>query len=170
MTADIASRQASYELVSAGRIEEAMAALEARYGTTLLVNNPQLAFQLKVAQFCELLRPGGSLALDAAVTYGRSVLAAHTPKGLSEEELLGDALSLLAYEQPEACPCGHLMGQAHRAALAEKVDRAVLAAAGYPARSALERLLAQAVVATEQLKQLAQPQALLIDARKLLTG
>jgi hypothetical protein len=29
----------------------------------------------------------------------------------SEEELLNDALSLLAYEQPQASPCGHMLSQ-----------------------------------------------------------
>jgi hypothetical protein len=37
-------------------------------------------FGVQVAHFCELLRPGGSAALEAAVAYGRTHLAPHLPK------------------------------------------------------------------------------------------
>lgn len=37
-------------------------------------------FVLQIAHFCELLRPGGTAAVQAAVAYGRSELAPHTPK------------------------------------------------------------------------------------------
>ena len=70
-----------------------------------------------MATFCELLRRGGPSSssggggTEAALAYGRSTLSAHRPRGPAEEELLSDALSLLAYEQPEVSPCGHLMSQ-----------------------------------------------------------
>ncbi len=44
-------------------------------------------------------------------------LPAHAPAGKlsdEEQELLGDALSLLAYDQPESAPAGHLLGQVRR--------------------------------------------------------
>lgn len=42
------SLQAAYELVASGRIEEAVAALEGRYGKKLWADKPHLLFRLKV--------------------------------------------------------------------------------------------------------------------------
>jgi hypothetical protein len=54
-----------------------------------------------------------------------------------------DALSLLAYEEPEASPCGELLGARAREDVAAALSAALLAHSGRSAQSALERCLAQ---------------------------
>ena len=56
---------------------------------------------------------------------------------------LQDALSLLAYEEPEASPCGELLGAKAREDVAGALSAALLAHSGRSAQSALERCLAQ---------------------------
>jgi len=165
--ADVAARQKIYELVVAGQVEEAVEQVVKHYTRAPLDANPTLDFRLKVAQFCELLRPGGAAAVEAALTYGRLVLAPHSPKGSDDEELLSDALSLLAYERPAESPCGHLLSQAARASLAESLNSAILAARGMPAVSPLERIYQQACVAIQELRTANDTRAALLDVRKL---
>ena len=43
-----------------------------------------------------------------------------------EEELLGDALTLLAYDDPRTGPEGHLLHEARRTALAEELNGAIM--------------------------------------------
>jgi hypothetical protein len=47
-------------------------------------------------------------------------------KSPEEEELLSDALSLLAYADPAASPCGHLLRPGQRLQLAEELNGALL--------------------------------------------
>ncbi|GAX74886.1 hypothetical protein CEUSTIGMA_g2332.t1 [Chlamydomonas eustigma] len=188
---DISTRQLIFDLVTAGHIQEAVTELTSMYSRGPLDSNPSLDFRLKVAQFCELLRNGGAAVsssavaavspgsassteatgagvpagTDAALAFGRTVLAPHRPKGPAEEELLSDALSLLAYEDPETSPCGHLMGQATRDTLAEALNSAILKYRGLPAVSPLERIYQQAVVAVEQLKLHNHDHAVALDVK-----
>ncbi|KAL6748974.1 hypothetical protein V8C86DRAFT_1082453 [Haematococcus lacustris] len=168
--AEVAARQAAFQLVQSGEIQAARAAIEARYGPSVLEQRPALDFRLKIAQFCELLRPGGAAAVETALTYGRNVLTAHSPKSPEDDELLADALSLLAYEEPATSPYGHLLNQAERSNMAEEVNRAILMHLGLPPLSPLERLAAQALTAVETLRQLNHPQAMLVNARAMVLG
>ncbi|KAF5842711.1 concanavalin A-like lectin/glucanase domain-containing protein [Dunaliella salina] len=87
-----------------------------------------------------------------------------------EQELLGDALSLLAYDNPESAPAGHLLGQAQRDALAEAVNCAILAHRGAPPTSPLERLSRQTFAAIQALRERNHPQALMLDAQAMVFG
>lgn len=79
------------------------------------------------------------------------------PQSKQDEELLCDALSLLAYDKPQASPCGALLNQSTRQSLAEDVDRALLQALGHPSKSVLERLVAQTLVTLDTLRQQHHP-------------
>jgi hypothetical protein len=63
--------------------------------------------------------------------------------GRNASEAWQDALSLLAYEEPEASPCGELLGAKAREDVAAALSAALLAHSGRSAQSALERCLAQ---------------------------
>jgi hypothetical protein len=100
-------------------------------------------------------------------------------------ELLQDALSLLAYEDPAASPCAHLLKVSAREQLAERVNGALvlarrqrlqlaggllLASAAAPAREepAVERLYRHATAALDELKRMADPRAMVLDADQVL--
>lgn len=84
----------------------ALAQVEQHYGPAALAPAPGLPFRLRVQQFLELVRARAPPA--AALKFGRARLgpAAATPE---DEELLSDAMSLLAYADPETSPCGALL-------------------------------------------------------------
>ncbi|PNW87923.1 hypothetical protein CHLRE_01g007150v5 [Chlamydomonas reinhardtii] len=86
----------------------------------------------------------------------------------ADRDLLTDALSLLAFHDPAASPAGYLLRPAHRAALAEELDGALLAAAGRPPHSALERLFQQAACCVAELKRGDHPQALALPDPRVL--
>ncbi|GLC42436.1 hypothetical protein PLESTF_000812400 [Pleodorina starrii] len=77
-----------------------------------------------------------------------------------DRDLMTEALSLLAFSDPAASPAGEMLRPAHRTALAEELNGAMLACRGLPTRSPLERLYQQLYVVVSQLKQLDHPQAL----------
>jgi hypothetical protein len=61
----------------------------------------------------------------AALAYGRAELGT-AAKTEADKELLSDALSLLAYADPGASPCGYLLRETYRADLAEDLNGALL--------------------------------------------
>ena len=190
----VCGRQKVYSLVLSGKIEEAEAEIVQRWGSATLDKNPRLSFRVKIARFCEIIRGAsvlcpaaaaedkdGSSAMDVttedndmtmiekALLYGRTVLAAHTPRTAADEELLSDALSLLAYDDPASSPTGSLLGAAEAQSLAEEVNGAILAHLGLPAVSPLERVLQQAGGCIDTLKQQNHPQALSIDLKQIIS-
>ena len=70
-----------------------------------------------------------SSGFEAALAYGRAELGPGS-KSEADEELLSDALSLLAYADPTASPCGHLLRESYRAELAEELNGALLQVGG----------------------------------------
>jgi hypothetical protein len=143
-------RQKIYDAVCAGHIADALAIVKAQYGQAVLQQNPHLHFKLRVQQFVELVRGAcisspkqqqqqqqsskasngaGASSLgsgfEAALAYGRAELGPGS-KSDQDEELLSDALSLLAYADPAASPCGHLLRESFRADLAEDLNGALL--------------------------------------------
>jgi hypothetical protein len=70
-----------------------------------------------------------SNGFEAALAYGRAELGPGS-KSEADEELLSDALSLLAYADPAASPCGHLLRESYRAELAEELNGALLQVGG----------------------------------------
>ncbi|KXZ46470.1 hypothetical protein GPECTOR_43g906 [Gonium pectorale] len=85
----------------------------------------------------------------------------------SDRDLLTDALSLLAFNDPAASPAGYLMRPAHRIALAEELNGSLLAVRGLPATSPLERLYQQAAAAMTELKRGDHPQVVSGEALAL---
>ena len=79
-----------------------------------------------------------------AVIFGRSTLSI-ADKSSDDHELLQDALSLIAYDQPHSSPQGYLLGEQHKLDLADKVNAAILQQKGRWPESKLERLLKQLV-------------------------
>ena len=79
-----------------------------------------------------------------AVTFGRSILSTAS-KTSADHELLQDALSLIAYDEPQSSPQGYLLGERHRLDLAASVNAAILQQKGRWSESKMERLLKQLV-------------------------
>ena len=79
-----------------------------------------------------------------AVIFGRSTLSTAN-KSSADHELLQDALSLIAYDEPHSSPQGYLLGEQHKLDLADKVNAAILQQKGRWPESKLERLLKQLV-------------------------
>ncbi|KAG2422582.1 hypothetical protein HXX76_015910 [Chlamydomonas incerta] len=109
-----------------------------------------------------------------AVPTTRDILAYGTQelwgrcRTAADRDLLTDALSLLAFHDPAASPAGYLLRPAHRAALAEELNGALLAAAGRPPHSSLERLFQQAACCVAELKRADHPQALALPDPRVL--
>lgn len=149
---DALRRQRIYDAVCAGSIADALAVVRSQYGAAVLDANPHLHFKLRVQQFVELVREacskasqqqsaaaeasngaapgvdtaaGAGIGFEAALVYGRAELGPGS-KSQQDEELLSDALSLLAYSDPAASPCGHLLRESYRAELAEELNGALL--------------------------------------------
>jgi hypothetical protein len=80
--------------------------VEAHYGAAALASSPGLGFRLRVQQFLELVR--ARAPPQAVLEFGRAQLGP-AAAGPEDEELLSDAVSLLAYADPEASPCGNLL-------------------------------------------------------------
>jgi len=85
-----------------------------------------------------------------------------------DEELLQDALSLLAYDDPASSPCGHLLRPQAREALAAKVNGALLGRRGAPREPAIERIYRQAAAALEELRWVGDPRAAVLDADRVV--
>lgn len=80
--------------------------VDQHYGLPALDASPGLSFRLKVQRFLELVR--ARAPPQSILEYGRAQLAP-AAAGPEDEELLSDAVSLLAYAEPEASPCGTLL-------------------------------------------------------------
>lgn len=79
-----------------------------------------------------------------AVVFGRSSLSTASNTS-ADHELLQDALSLIAYDEPQSSPQGYLLGDQHKLDLAATVNAAILQQKGRWPESKLERLLKQLV-------------------------
>ncbi|KAK9820291.1 hypothetical protein WJX72_008659 [[Myrmecia] bisecta] len=161
---EIKERRRVYDLVVHGQMKDAMALTEVTAPGTLQ-SHPKVAFRLQCQNFVELVREGQD---EAAMAFGRAVLA-HAAKTADDNELLQDSLSLLAYDDPQTSPCGHLLGTAHRAELASALNSAMLAQMGGQEESALERLYRHAVVLQQELTRGGDPAAALIDMKAVLS-
>jgi len=180
-------RAAVRAALEGGQVAAARAAAEA-VAPGALEAVPAVAFALDVQAFVELVRAGDD---GAAMAFGRSVLgralasggAAASPAGPplggstpapppaldpASRELLQDALSLLAYADPAASPCGGLLAQAARTALADRVDALLRSAAGLPPAPALEVAIRQAGAVWGALKELGDADAALVSPAGLL--
>ncbi|KAK9834310.1 hypothetical protein WJX81_005519 [Elliptochloris bilobata] len=161
--ADARSRQAVAEAAAAGRVEEAVDMAEALVPGALAAQ-PAVLFRLHCQRFLELVRARDD---EGAMRYGRSVLSGAAASD-QDQELLQDALSLLAYEEPEASPCGELLGAKAREDAAAALSAALLAHSGRSAQSALERCLAQLGAVRRELVQLGDASAAMLRFDKSL--
>ncbi len=116
----------------------------------------------------ELLRQGGD-AVEAALAYGRSELGPCTQTS-SDEELLADALSLLAYDEPATSPCGQLLLESQRRALAEQLNGALLRIQGRLEQPMLERAYRQACAVMQELQHGGHARAVGLDVRAMVFG
>ncbi|GAB4824065.1 hypothetical protein N2152v2_011111 [Parachlorella kessleri] len=126
--------------------------------------HPAVLFRLQCQKFMELINAKQD---EAATAYGRTVLVPACSNE-AEKELLEDALSLFAYEDPAASPCGHLLSAAARAELAAEVNKAILAMKGRREDSALECLYKQAAAAHKELVALGDPAASLVNVEDVI--
>lgn len=190
---DALRRQRMYDAVCAGSIADALAVVRSQYGAAVLEANPHLHFKLRVQQFVELVREacskasqqqsaaadarngaapgadaaaGAGIGFEAALAYGRAELGPGS-KSQQDEELLSDALSLLAYSNPAASPCGHLLRESYRAELAEELNGALLKVRGSSGKPLLECTYRQAFALVEELKRTGVPAALVLDVASL---
>ncbi|KAK9821247.1 hypothetical protein WJX74_001119 [Apatococcus lobatus] len=151
--------------VEAGDVDEALRLTEAAAPGLLTTEPPlHISFQLKVLKFIELVRGKQD---EAAMAYGRAELS-KAAASLPDQEELQDALSLLAYDVPEASPCGNLLSPSHRAHLASSLTSAISVRQGRPAQSAIHRLLCHSVLLSEELTAIDSPAASLINMKDRL--
>lgn len=160
---DVEMKRQVQEHVVAGQIPEAMAVIEqAAPGT--LDSHPRIKFQLLCQQFVEMVRVKDD---KGAVIFGRSSLSTASNTS-ADHELLQDALSLIAYDEPHSSPQGYLLGEQHKLDLAATVNAAILQQKGRWHESKLERLLKQLRVVAQELRDIGEPSAGLLDLSKLL--
>lgn len=161
---DVGLRRQVHGHLVAGQLAEAMATIEqAAPGT--LDSHSRIKFQLQCQQFVEMVRLKDD---KGAVVFGRATLstASKTP---ADHELLQDALSLIAYDDPQSSPQGYLLGESYKIDLAAAVNAAILKQKGRRSESRLETLLKQLRVVAGQLQSIGEPSAGLLDLQTLLS-
>jgi len=133
----------------------------------LLAKLPGLNFKLQCQRFMEMIRMRRP---EEALKFGLDVLGP-TAKSASEQELLQEALTLVAHVNPEDCPNYHeLLGEEAHTQLAEEVNAAILRYHGRSERSCLETLIRQAVVLKAELQDQGNPAISLLDLSKYSLG
>lgn len=139
----INARQSLRCAVTRGDILAAMRMLDTFF-PGLASRQPHIPFLLHCQAFIELVRSADALG---ALGYCQAHLA--TYRGRMETVYpgkLGTVVSLLAYSRPEASPqVAPLLQLAHREAVADAVNSAVLSESGARPSSSLQRLLQQLV-------------------------
>lgn len=146
--------------ITSGQVTEALEAAEAVAPGMWTANQP-LLFRMHVQAYLEHVRAKRD---TEALDYGRNTLS-HVASSRADHSLLQDASTLLGYEKPSTCPEGHLLSDAHKAALAEDVNRAVLSHQGCQEKSPLERIIRQGVVVSEELKKHNHPVASMLKKK-----
>ncbi|KAL3132475.1 hypothetical protein ABBQ32_009024 [Trebouxia sp. C0010 RCD-2024] len=161
---DVEMQRQVQEHIVAGQIPQAMAVIEqAAPGT--LGSHPRIKFQLLCQQFVEMVRVKDD---TGAVVFGRSSLSTASNTS-ADHELLQDALSLIAYDEPQSSPQGYLLGDQHKLDLAATVNAAILQQKGRWPESKMERLLKQLRLVAWELRATGEPSASLLDLPKVLT-
>jgi hypothetical protein len=137
------ARQSLRCALTRGDIPAAMQMLDAFF-PGLVLRQPHVPFLLHCQAFIELVRGADALG---ALAYCQAHLAPY--RGRMEAACpgkLGKVVSLLAYSQPEDSPqVAPLLELAHREAVADAVNSAVLRESGARPSSSLHRLLQQLV-------------------------
>ncbi|GIM04787.1 hypothetical protein Vretimale_9293 [Volvox reticuliferus] len=135
----------------------------AREGEAARGEAPKLAAEKKD----EAEAPPQPPTTEEILAYGRTELwpRCRTP---ADRDLLMEAVSLLAFDDPAASPAGDMLRPVHRTMLAEELNGAMLACRGLPSTSPLERLYQQVTAVISQLKQMDYPQALVLPEPRQL--
>mmetsp|Transcript_32304 Transcript_32304/g.80987 ORF Transcript_32304/g.80987 Transcript_32304/m.80987 type:complete len:239 (+) Transcript_32304:200-916(+) len=136
--ASIEKRKNISDLICDGKPLEALSFLDSEFPKTL-ETNPEITFWLKCQHFVECLRKND---VTEALFYAQTQL-----KHFSSDEALlpqlQDYVSLLAYQDVEACPSAPLMNVSKRQELANKINSIILVTISKSAFSCshLERLV-----------------------------
>lgn len=163
----IQTRCAIKDLILAGQIDKAIAKVT-QISPAFFNDNATLMFRLTCRKFVETVaaRQGGGTGSVAgagdAAGGGASGGAANDDQlgellalgqelqmlfdklqspGASDQVLLQDAFSLLAYTNLAECPVAALLQTSHRTSLAKELNSAMLVAGGQPPEPPLERLV-----------------------------
>ncbi|GLI60772.1 hypothetical protein VaNZ11_003004 [Volvox africanus] len=131
-------------------------------GRADVTGGPELAAEKEEAE-----APPQPPTTEEILAYGRTELwpRCQTP---ADRDLLMEAVSLLAFDNPAASPAGDMLRPAHRTMLAEELNGAMLACRGLPATSPLERLYQQVTALISLLKHMDHPQALVLPEPRQL--
>ncbi|CAA7026463.1 unnamed protein product [Microthlaspi erraticum] len=121
--------------------------LTEQLGQDLLEKNKDLHFDLLCLHFVDQVCAGKG---EEALEFAKKRLA---PFGLEKKyvEKLEDAVTLLAYNDPETSPMFYLLSSDHRQQVADNLNRAILEHANQPSCTPMERLIQQVTVARQYL-------------------
>jgi len=147
----LSNRKKLRKLILNGEIESALTMVSQLY-PTLLQKFPSTVFALQCQLFIEWIK---RTKFEEAIQCAQASLSTFRGK-LSEQEdkTLQDVLGLLAYENPEQSPLGHLLHIQHREAVADEVNQAILAVEQVNmSQCTLEALLRQLVVTHNVLRE-----------------
>ncbi|XP_057829308.1 ran-binding protein M homolog isoform X1 [Cryptomeria japonica] len=160
------------KLIRSGDIDSAFSKLREWYPRLLQDNMSTICFLLHCQKFIELVAERRS---EAAINYARLELQRFYGVG-TLEDLLKDAVALLAYEDPKNSDLGYLLSLTQREAVADAVNAMVLStnpALQNPERvltSSLEKLLKQLTLCNTMRRDLNGRQGEIFNLHKLLHG
>ncbi|CAD7702636.1 unnamed protein product, partial [Ostreobium quekettii] len=164
----IIARQKIYDAVVNGNIDEALSQTDSIAPGTL-ETHPQILFKLRCQKFMEMLQ-GGEDETHAALQFGRTILTPSCSKK-DDQAFLSEVLTLIAYEDPNQSPFGHLLKPEYRRELADELNSAILTQQGRSKRSSLETVHNQMMASFEELRSLGDMRCRLVDVRgQLLDG
>ena len=120
--ASISERQKIIKYIIDGDILLAMNELQKNH-SNCLENRKDILFQLKYYRFIQMIQ---TESLEDTIMYGRNNFPANDPQVISNQKILEDIFSLLAYPDPTNSPVSYLFSSEFREKLAESVNGAIL--------------------------------------------
>lgn len=167
---EVSRRKQITAAIIEGNTDEALRMTIDAYGNEFFLQNPRIHFKIRCQKFIQMISRKDDIL--AALQFGRREL---TDAIDADVELLRDAVTLLAYKEPESSPSGHLLGCIYRKQLAEELNSALLVFRGKPQRCALEQEYKQLVCTLDELKCMHEdwhgnPRAAVINIQSLHCG
>ncbi|KAH9331513.1 hypothetical protein KI387_003621, partial [Taxus chinensis] len=160
------------KLIRSGDIDSALSKLREWYPRLLQDDMSTICFLLHCQKFIELVTESRS---EAAINYARLELQKFY--GINTlEDLLKDAVALLAYEDPKHSDLGYLLSLTQREAVADAINAMVLSTnpalqnPEHVLTSSLEKLLKQLTVCNIMRRDLNGRQGEVFNLHKLLHG
>lgn len=145
----ISERMGVRKAIHAGRVHDAIERVN-DLDPDILDTRRGLCFHLHRQCLVELIR-GGADMLEEALRYAQDELS---PLAADDLELLAEleeAMVLLAFDNPEQSPAGHLLSQSQRQAVATELNEAILESQCESREARLPRMLRRLVWTQEQL-------------------